>query len=545
MRKLLAGSWMVALVASASAPAWSQAPDPVQAAAIKEDVRILSSDSFQGRGPGERGETATLAYLRAQFEAAGLSPGGPNGSWYQDVPLVRLDHGGRAFQLSVRGEPFQLQGVRDWSVAGSHEGSARIAQAPLVFVGFGIHAPELGWDDYAGADLTGKIAVMLPNEPDFDADEGPFGGRARSRYASGKARAAYDRGAIGVITIHRTALTSWPWQQRANSDPDPTWRRAAAPGPQGPTRLSAWITDLAAAQLFDRAGLSLEAQIRAAQQRGFRPVGLPGVTLDAAVTVTASPIVSRNIIARLDGTTRAAETVVLGAHWDAYGVGKPDASGDTIRNGAIDNGVGTATMLEVARAFARAPRTQRSLLFIGYTAEEDGLLGAYEYVARPVRPLETTAMVLNLDPHLLLPRTRSLELIGAGRTELEADVARLAAAQGRRIEAEADPSAGWYFRSDHYAFADAGVPTVYFRAGRDLAVGGPAAGRALVTTYIEQCYHQRCDEFDPAWDMAAAQQDGTLVYALMREVADSGRWPSWNPNTDFARTRDRSRASRR
>ncbi|HZG44790.1 MAG TPA: M28 family peptidase [Allosphingosinicella sp.] len=541
MRKLVAGLW----IASLAAPAAAQAPDPVQASAIREDVRVLASDAFQGRGPGERGETATLDYLRRQFEAAGLSPGGPNNSWYQDVPLIRLDHGGRAFQLSVRGQQFPLQEVRDWSVAGSHEGSARIAQAPLVFVGFGIHAPELGWDDYAGADLTGKIAVMLPNEPDFDAEEGPFGGRARTRYASGKPRAAFDRGAVGVLFIHRTALTSWPWQQRANSDPDPTWRRAAAPAPQGPTRLSAWITDQAAARLFDRAGLSLEAQIRAAQQRGFRSVPLPGVTLNAAVTVAATPIVTRNILARLDGTTRAEETVVLGAHWDAYGEGPPDATGDRIRNGAVDNAIGTATMLEVARAFARAPRTQRSLLFIGYTAEEDGLLGAYEYVSRPSRPLETTALALNLDPHLALPRTRSVELIGAGRTELEGDLARLASAQGRRIEAEADPSAGWYFRSDHYAFAEAGVPTVYFRAGRDLEVGGSAAGRALVTTYNEQCYHQRCDEFDPAWDMAAAQQDGTLVYNLMREVADSGRWPGWNAGTDFARTRDKSRAARR
>lgn len=538
---------MLALLAAAAAigPARAQPPGPVQASAIREDVRILSSDAFQGRGPGERGETATLAYLREQFEAAGLAPGGPGGSWFQDVPLVRLDHGGRAFELSVGGEPLALQGVRDWSVAGSHEGSARIEGAPLVFVGFGIHAPELGWDDYAGADLAGKIAVMLPNDPDFDMAQGPFGGRARSRYASGKMRAAFDRGALGVVTIHRTALTSWPWQQRANSDPDPTWRRAAAPAPQGPTRLVAWMTDLAAARLFNRAGLDLEALIRRAQQPGFRAIPLPGATLDAAVSVTATPIVTRNILARLDGTGRAGETVILGAHWDAYGMGAPDAAGDRIRNGAVDNAIGTATLLEVARAFARAPRTQRSLLFIGYTAEEDGLLGAYEYVARPVRPLETTALVLNLDPHLSLPRTRSVELIGAGRTGLEADLARLAAAQGRQIEPEVSPDAGWYFRSDHYAFAEAGVPAVYFRAGRDLEAGGRAAGQALVTTYNEQCYHQRCDEFDPAWDMAAAEQDGALAYALAREVADSGRWPAWNEGTDFARLRDRSRGARR
>ena len=226
-------------------------------------------------------------------------------------------------------------------------------------------------------------------------------------------------------------------------------------------------------------------------------------------------------------------------------MGPADATGDTIRNAAVDNGVGTATLLELARAFARAPRTARTLLFVGYTAEEDGLLGAFEYAAKPARPLETTAAVFNLDPHLALPLTRSVELIGAGRTGLEDDLARLAAAQGRTIEAEADPSAGWYYRSDHYAFAEAGVPTVYFRAGRDLVNGGSVEGVRRVTAYNSQCYHQRCDEFDPAWDMAAAQQDGTLVYNLMREVADSGRWPGWNAGTDFARTRDRSRAARR
>ncbi len=532
---------MLLLPALASA----QAPSPIQPAAIREDVRILSSDAFQGRGPGERGETATLAYLRDQFEAAGLSPGGPNGSWYQDVPLVRLDHGQRSFDLAVGGERLQLHSSRDWSLRGSHEGQAAVENAPIVFVGFGIHAPELGWDDYSGIDVRGRIVVLLPNDPDFDRDEGPFGGRARSRFARGKARIAYERGALGVITIHRAALTSWPWQQIENADTDPTYRRQAAPAPTGPARVEGWLTDRAAAVLFSRAGLDLETLIRRAQQPGFRGIEIPGASLSAAVTVSATPMVTRNIIARLDGTTRAGETVVLGAHWDAYGTGPADATGDTIRNGAVDNAIGTSTLLEVARAFARAPRTQRSLLFIGYTAEEDGLLGAYEYVARPVRPLETTAAVFNLDPHVSLPLTRSVELIGAGRTDLERDLERLAAVQGRRIEPEVAPDAGWYMRSDHYAFAEAGVPAIYFRAGRDLAIGGSPAGNALVNAYNNQCYHQRCDEFDPGWDMAAAAQDGALVYAMAREIADSGRWPAWNAGTDFRSVRDRSRAARR
>jgi Zn-dependent M28 family amino/carboxypeptidase len=270
---------------------------------------------------------------------------------------------------------------------------------------------------------------------------------------------------------------------------------------------------------------------------------VPNVTLTASATGTASPMTTRNFIAKLDGTTRAGETVLLGAHWDGYGAGPADATGDTIRNGAIDNAVGTATLLEVARAFARGPRPQRTLLFVGYTSEEDGLLGAYHYVANPVRPLGTTAAVFNLDPHLALPKTRSVELIGAGRVDLEDDLSRLAGAQGRSIEPEVAPEAGWYQRSDHYAFAQAGVPSIYFRAGRDLAAGGRAD--AVVEQYNTQCYHQRCDEFQDSWDMAAAAQDGALVHALAQDVANSSRWPAWKAGSDFAEARLKSAAARR
>lgn len=531
------------LLACAAPLAAQNSPSPIQSDAIKEDVRILSSDAFQGRGPGERGETVTLAYLKQQFEAAGLQPGGPNGSWFQEVPLIRMDKDAVAFDVTVGGERVPTARARDWSIGASHEGSARVQDAPIVFAGFGISAPELGWDDYAGADLRGKVVLILPNDPDYDQPSGPFGGRQRSRYAGGKAAAAFARGAAAVLTVHREALTSWPWQQVWNSDPNATFRLASAPAPTGPARLTGYITSDLAAQLMSRAGLDLEALIRAAKQPGFKPVAIPGAALTASATVTATPMTTRNIIARLDGTTRARETVVFGAHWDAYGVGPADAGGDRIRNGAIDNAVGTATLLDVARSFARGARPQRTLLFIGYTSEEDGLLGAYHYVANPVRPLETTAAVFNLDPHLALPATKSVELIGAGRVDLEDDLARLAAAQGRRIEPEIAPEAGWYQRSDHYAFAQAGVPSLYFRAGRDLTSGGRADD--VVQQYNAQCYHQRCDEFQEGWDMAAAAQDGALVYALALELANSGRWPQWRSGSDFAVARDKSKAARR
>lgn len=531
------------LLAFASPLAAQVDPSPVQAGAIREDVRILSSDAYQGRGPGERGETATLAYLKQQFEAAGLQPGGPNGSWFQEVPLVKLDKGAAAFAVTAAGERLAGTRARDWSISASHEGTATVSDAPVVFAGFGIHAPELGWDDYAGADVRGKVVLILPNDPDFDQPTGPFGGRQRSRYAGGKARAAFDRGAVAVLQVHREALTSWPWQQVWNSDPNPTFRLASAPAPTGPARLTGYITGALAATMLSRGGLDLEALIKQAQRPGFRAFEIPGARVTASATATASPMTTRNFVARLDGTTRAGETVVLGAHWDGYGAGPADARGDTIRNGAIDNAVGTATLIEVARAFARGPRPQRTLLFIGYTSEEDGLLGAYHYVANPVRPLETTAAAFNLDPHLALPATRSVELIGAGRVDLEDDLVRLARVQGRRIEPEVAPEAGWYQRSDHYAFAQAGVPSLYFRAGRDLADGGRAD--AVVEQYNAQCYHQRCDEFQESWDMAAAAQDGALVHALASDLANSARWPAWRAGDDFAAARAKSAAARR
>lgn len=516
---------------------------PIQADAIKEDVRILSSDAFQGRGPGERGETMTLAYLKQQFEAAGLQPAGPDGSWFQDVPLIRLDKSDIAFAVTAGGQRLPGTRARDWSIGASQEGTATITDAPVVFAGFGIHAPELGWDDYAGADVSGKVVLILPNDPDFDQPTGPFEGRQRSRYAGGKARAAFDRGAVAVIQIHREALTSWPWQQLWNSDSNPTFRLASAPAPTGPARLTGYVSGDLAAAMLSRAGLDLESLIRQAQQPGFRAVAVPNVSITGSATATASPMVTRNIVAKLEGASRPAETVVFGAHWDAYGVGSADASGDRIRNGAVDNAVGTATLLEVARAFARGQRPERTLLFIGYTSEEDGLLGAYHYVANPLRSLATTAAVFNLDPHLALPATRSVELIGAGRVDLEDDLTRVAQAQGRRIEPEVAPEAGWYQRSDHYAFAQAGVPSLYFRAGRDLQDGTRADD--VVEQYNRQCYHQRCDEFQESWDMAAAAQDGALVHALASEIANSRRWPDWRSDSPFSAERTKSAAARR
>ena len=537
---------LIALAACRTAPAEERIG--LSAARIMEDVRILSSDEFQGRGPAQPAERMTLEYLVNAFHNAGLEPGGTDGGWYQDVELVQFT---RAAPVTVSyrigGETVPLAVGRDVTASSRIEGRTRLADAPLVFVGYGVNAPELGWNDYEGVDMRGRVAVVLANDPDFEAERpGAFGGRALAypgRFGA-KVEEAQRQGAVAVLVVHETEAASYPWSQVANSDPAPAFGIASGGGGQ-PFGLRGWLHRDRAVELLRRAGLDFEALKRQARQPGFRAVPIGGATLSADLTTTTSRVVSRNVVARLPGTTRPDETLLYGAHWDAYGVGAPDARGDRIRNGAVDNAVGTATMLEIARAFARAPRTERSIVFIAYTAEEKGLLGAEYYAANPLYPLETTAAVFNLDPHVVLGAARNLDLIGGGRTDLEEDLVRVAAASGLRVDPESNPEAGWYFRSDHFAFAKRGVPTVYFRAGRDLVNGGRAAGEAAAADYNANRYHQTTDEFVAGWDMTGAAQEGGVAYALGRELANGRRWPGWREGVPYREVRERSAASRR
>lgn len=523
-------------------------PSPISAVRIKEHVRILSSNAFRGRGPTQAGEAKTIEYLARQFAAAGLKPAGPDGSWFQEVPLVRYDRGPVRIGAAIGGIPIPLRVGRDVTVSSRILGQTRIQNAPIVFGGYGVVAPQLGFDGYRDADLTGKVVLVLAGDPDFEAgrDLG-FGGRALAfaGRTGEKIAAAQARGAIAVITIHETEAASYPWSQIENGDRLPAFGLDEGGALKSGFGLRGWMRQEPAAELLRRAGLSYRTLKRQAQAPGFRAVPVPGATLSAEFETTASRVVSRNVVASLPGTSRAAETVLYGAHWDANGENAFDPAADRIRNGAIDNGVGTATLLEVARAFAAGPRLQRTLLFAAWTAEEKGLLGASWYAGSPLRPLETTAAVFNLDPHLALGAARNLDLIGPGRTPLEGELARVARARGLRLDPEVNSEAGWYYRSDHFAFAQKGVPTVYFRAGQDLVSGGLGAGQEIVAAYNARCYHQTCDEFDRRWNLAGAAQEGTVAYDLGREIAGSGRWPAWNPGSEYGRVREASARARR
>lgn len=542
--KLATALFAVSLPVLLGAAAPDPAPPLLSADRIKADIAALSADRLKGRGPTQAGEPLTVDLLSTRFKSLGLTPLGDKG-FAQSVPLLRWTRTAAALSLDLNGRRMSLTPGREVTAASRIAGATAIDAASVVFVGYGVVEPRLGYDPYAGVDVRGKIVVALAGDPDVEAgrDLG-FGGRASSPLARTKLGEAQKRGAAAFFQIHDTFPSSYPWLQVANGDRVAGYAldEGTVPPPFGIR--GQFRTDIGAAML-KAGGLDYAAAKRAAQAAGFRGITLPGVRMTARVETTMDRTVSHNVVAMLPGSDPDAGTVLYGAHWDAYGENDFDPPADRIRNGAIDNACGTATLLEIARAFAAGPAPRRSVVFAAWTAEEKGLLGASWYAAHPLRPLATTAAQFNLDPHVVLGRTRNLELIGVGRTPMESDLRRVAAAQGLAIVPEENTEAGWYFRSDHYALAQVGVPGVYFRAGRDLVNGGTAAGEALRDRFNARCYHQTCDEFDPAWDLTGAAQEGSVAYAMGRELADSDRWPTWNANSEFLAVRDATAGQRR
>ncbi|WP_242137833.1 M28 family peptidase [Sphingomonas sp. TREG-RG-20F-R18-01] len=532
---------LISLVALAAAVS------PISADRIKTDVRTLSSDPFLGRGPGEAGEDKTIVYIAQQFAAAGLEPAGDHGSWYQDVPLVRLDRRpGATLTLQFGDWHRSLALGRDATLGFRNPGDTKLSGAPLVFAGYGIVNARLGWDAYAGIDMHGKVAVVLANDPDFEAGrdlgfEGrrlAFEGRVGEKFA-----AAAKAGAAGVLVIHEDAAASYPFLQLASGDALPTMVIAPLQ-PSAGFMLSGWLRNDVAVEMLSHAGLDLAALKVRARDAAFRAFPLRDGSVTASGSATATSIVSHNVLGKLPGASRPDETVLYGAHWDANGQNGPVA-GDDIRNGAVDNATGTSELIEVGRGIARGRRTARTVVFAAWTAEEKGLLGSEYYAAHPIYPLATTAAVINLDPHVVLPAARDIELIGGGRVSLEADLRRVAGAHRLSIVDEPAIEAGWYFRSDQFSFAKRGVPAITFRAGRNLVEGGTAKGAALVADYNARRYHQPSDAFEPSWSFAGTVQEATVAYELGVQVANAATWPSWNTGTDYATLRAATNGDRK
>ena len=524
-----------------------QAAPQISGETIQRATRILSGDDFQGRAPGTEGETRTVEFVSQEFQRAGLQPGN-NGSWFQDVPLVEITAQGSP-QLRVTGgaSPMNFAYRTDF-IGASYRAQPRVSvdNSEIVFVGYGINAPERGWNDYEGLDVRGKTVIILVNDPDWQSSAltGTFGGRAMTYYGrwTYKFEEAARQGAAAALIVHDTAPASYGWMTVENSWSGPQLYMQTPNNGADQTAMNGWLTNDAARRLLAAGGQDLDALTRAAQQPGFRAVPL-GLRASTTIDNQIRRANSRNVIGILPGRTRPDEYVLYTAHWDHLGV-CTETGEDRICNGATDNASGTAALIALAEAHARAGAADRSIVFLAVTAEESGLLGSAYYAANPVYPLAQTAGGFNMDSLNLAGAARDFVSIGRGKSALDAYLERAAAAEGVRVSSEPTPQAGYYFRSDQFSLAKMGVPMLYGRGGEDLVNGGPAAGRAASEDYRANRYHGVEDEFNPAWDWTGALSDVRIYYRVGRELAMSADWPNWLPGDEFRAIRDRSRAGR-
>jgi len=526
----------------------------IDPAAVLSHVKTLASDAFEGRAPGTPGEEKTVAYLVEAFRRLGLKPGNPDGTYVQKVPLVGITPapapltitGGGAGQAGAA--PMTLA-WRDDVVAWTRRvtDEVKVDASELVFVGYGVQAPEYTWDDYKGVDVAGKTLVMLVNDPPVPDPAAPaaldaktFGGRAMTYY--GRWTYKYEIGAThkaaAVLIVHETGPAGYPFavvqgktgEQFTFVTPGKNMDRAAIEG---------WITLDQAKALFARAGQDFDRLKAQAATRAFRPVPL-GLTASMTIRNTLRRVDSQNVVARLEGSDPAArdEHVVFTAHWDHFGVGEP-INGDRIYNGARDNATGTAALLEMARAFTQLPTApRRSILFLSVTAEEQGLLGSEYYAAQPLYPLAKTLADINMDALNVTGRTKDLVVIGLGASQLD-DYARAAAReQGRTLKPDAEPEKGFYYRSDHFNFAKVGVPALNTDEGVDF-VGRPASfGIEVRERYTNERYHKPSDEVTPDWDLSGLAEDVQLLFAVGYRVAQADTYPAWSPGNEFKAIRD-------
>jgi Zn-dependent M28 family amino/carboxypeptidase len=538
---------LLLLGACTTLPAGTGQTPAISQQTLMRITQELSSDRFQGRAPATEGETLTVELLAREFARAGLQPGN-NGSWFQDVPLVEIAaQGAPSLRIAGAAQPMTFA-YRTDMVAGSYRVQPRVevANSDIVFVGYGINAPERGWNDYEGLDVRGKTVVMLVNDPDWQSPtlEGPFGGRAMTYYGrwTYKYEEAARQGAAAAFIIHQTEPASYGWNVVETSWTGPQLHMDDGSGGAAHTLVNGWLSQDAARRLFTAAGQDLDALTRAAAQRGFRavPLGLnASIGIDNAIRRQAS----RNVIGILPGRTRPDEYVIHTAHWDHLGICRPGTDNE-ICNGAIDNATGTAALVALAEAHVRAGAPERSLVFLAVTAEESGLLGSAYYGANPVFPLAQTVGGVNMDSLNMAGNTRDFVAIGAGKSELERYLERALQQRGIVLTPEPSPEAGYYYRSDHFSFAKHGVPMLYARGGEDLVDGGIAAGRAWAQDYRANRYHGPRDEYDPNWDWSGAIRDLEIYWQIGRELANSRDWPNWHEGDEFRAIRDRSRAGR-
>jgi Zn-dependent M28 family amino/carboxypeptidase len=513
-------------------------------------IRTLASDAFEGRGPGTPGEEKTVAYLVGQFKAMGLKPGNPDGRYVQDVPLVGFQATSTAGTIGIGPATISLRSQDDWIAVSRRfrETEVKVDDSDVVFVGYGVVAPEYGWNDYKDVDVRGKTVVMLINDPAVPAPSHPgqldpavFKGRAMTYYGrwTYKYEMASEKGAAAALIIHETGPAGYPYAVVAGSWGRENFDIPTADGNASRVAVEGWLTLDKARELFQAAGQDLDAIKKTAVSRSFRPVDLHA-KVSFRVRNEVREVKSRNVVARLEGSDPKLKDdyVVYTAHWDHLGR-DPKLVGDQIYNGAADNASGVAAMLEVARGFSRLNQPpRRSILFLAVTAEEKGLLGAKYYATHPLYPLAGTAADLNMDVVNLWGRTEDVISVGLGNTTLDDLLTESAKAQGRVVGPDAEPEKGMFYRSDHFEFAKQGVPALNLKGGMSY-VGKPADyGKARRDEYTQKDYHKVSDEVKPDWDLSGAVDDLRLLFEVGYRVAQGDAMPEWKPGTEFKGVRD-------
>ena len=516
--------------------------EPISEAALHSHIAVLASDAFEGRAPGSKGEELTLEYLQRSFAAAGARPG--NGeSYLQAVPLVSLALAEKP-SFVVRGAEFSAtlehrQDMVAWTKRLVDE--VAVTDSPLVFAGYGIVAPEYGWNDYEGLDARGKTVVVLVNDPGFaTGDPALFTGRAMTYYGrwTYKYEEAARQGAEAVIVVHETEPASYGWAVVERGGAGERFGLRAEDGNRSRAAVEGWVTTEVAEKLFAAAGEDFTTLKAAALRPDFEARPLGDLRADIQVRSTIRPVESHNVLALVPGARRPDEYVIFMGHWDHLG-----RDGDQIFNGAVDNASGIAGLLMLAEAYAKLdPPPERSLLFVAVTAEEQGLLGSEYYGRNPVVPLEQTVAVINVDGLNYIGPTRDITVVGYGASELDAFVDAAAARHDRKVMPDPRPEAGSYYRSDHFSVAKQGVPAVYPKMGRDLVEGGTERGFERAQNYEKNHYHKATDAYSPDQDWTGGAEDLKLYFDIGLQIANSTAWPNWTEGNEFRALRDAQRA---
>ena len=548
---ILASLLLTGLAADLSAEALAKAEParPISAASILARTKVLASDEFEGRAPGSAGEEKTVAYLVDEFKKLGLAPGNPDGTYIQNVPLVGITSS-PSLSFTIDGHVLAMEHINEFIGPSSRvtphvEGK----DTAVVFVGYGVVAPEFGWDDYKGVDVRGKTVIMLVNDPPVvdpatgQLDPKVFGGKAMTYYGrwTYKYEIAAEKGAAACLIVHETQAAAYPFAVLIGSNTRENFEISTPDKNAGHIAMQGWLTLDAARKVFAADGKNYDTLKAAAARRDFTPVTF-GAKASFAVDNVLRNVASRNVVGLLRGSDPKlrGEYVVYTAHWDHLGR-NPNLPGDQIFNGAADNAAGVAVLLELAQAYVALPpaeRPKRSILFLSVTAEEKGLLGSRYYAMEPLYPLNKTLADINMDGANQFGPTSDMATVGFGASTLDDIGSAVAQEQGRTMQPESHPERGSYYRSDHFEFAKVGVPSYYAKSGK-LFIGQPADfGEKLINDYIANDYHKVTDEVKPGWTFEGAAQDTAFLLQVGLRVANGDTWPEWKPGNEFKARRD-------